>query len=139
MKVRLVHLGIAVENLDDTFKVFTQALGLEGDPEEREVVKEQGVEVAFARTGNDCSLEFLQPTRDDSPVGKFIAKRGQGIHHIALQVDDLEKTLADLEAKGIPMIDKQPRQGAHGKRIAFVHPKATSGVLVELCDDRGVA
>lgn len=126
---RIAHLGIAVSNLDDATALYKTLLG--SDPHDREVVESQGVEVAHFSTG-ESQIELLQATRDDSAIAKFIAKRGEGIHHVAVWVDDIKAELSRLEAAGVVLIDKTPRVGAGGHLVAFVHPKSTRGVLMEL-------
>jgi methylmalonyl-CoA epimerase len=129
MVVKIDHIAIAVQNLDEAIKVYKEALGLELAGEEE--VPEQGVRVAFLPIG-DTRLELLEPLSSESPVAKFLEKRGEGIHHICLEVEDLEKTLAELANKGVKLIDEKPRLGAHGRKMAFVHPKSLHGVLLEL-------
>jgi len=129
MKVVCVdHIGIAVKSLDESLS-FYDALGLKAQGTEE--VKEQKVRVAFLPTG-DSELELLESTEPDGPIAKHIEKNGQGIQHIALRVDDIEAALAELKEKGIRLIDETPRYGAGGARIAFVHPKSTNGILLEL-------
>ncbi|MDY3973518.1 methylmalonyl-CoA epimerase [uncultured Veillonella sp.] len=127
------HIGIAVANLDETKDFYKNILGMEHLPED-EVVEEQKVKVSFFPLG-DAELEFLETTEVDGPIGRYIEKNGgrNGIQHIALRVDNIENAIADLMAKGVRMIDEKPRYGAGGSAIAFIHPKATGGVLVELC------
>jgi len=127
--MKIDHLGIAVESIEQALAFYSTALGLELT--HTEVVAEQGVKVAMLPVG-ESRLELLEPTGSDTPVGKFLAKRGGGIHHICLGVDDLEAVLSRLKAQGIPLIDDKPRVGAEGCLVAFVHPKGTGGVLVEL-------
>ena len=129
MIVKIDHIAIAVQNLDEALKVYRDALGLE--PAGGEEVPEQGVRVAFLPVG-DTRLELLEPLSPESPVAKFLEKRGEGIHHICIEVEDLEKTLAELASKGVKLIDEKPRLGAHGRKMAFVHPKSLHGVLLEL-------
>jgi methylmalonyl-CoA epimerase len=129
MVVKIDHIAIAVQNLDEAIKVYRGALGLELAGEEE--VPEQGVRVAFLPIG-DTRLELLEPLSSESPVAKFLEKRGEGIHHICLEVEDLEKALAELASKGVKLIDEKPRLGAHGRKMAFVHPKSLHGVLLEL-------
>ncbi len=124
------HIGVAVNNIDDALKFYTEHLGMEcKDVEE---VPEQKVKVAFLPVG-ESKIELLEPSSDDSPVKKFLDKKGEGVHHIALHVDNIEKALADMKEKGVKLIDEEPRDGAHGAKIAFIHPKSTGGTLVELC------
>ena len=127
------HIGIAVEDLKEVGSFYTEALGLPNNGEE--TVAEQKVTTGFFPTPNGSEIELLAATEDSSPIAKFIAKNGDrgGIQHVALRVDNLEAALADLKAKGIKLIDEKPRKGAGGANIAFVHPKATHGVLLELC------
>ena len=127
------HIGIAVEDLKEVGSFYTEALGLPNNGEE--TVAEQKVTTGFFPTPNGSEIELLAATEDSSPIAKFIAKNGGrgGIQHVALRVDNLEAALADLNAKGIKLIDEKPRKGAGGANIAFVHPKATHGVLLELC------
>ncbi|MDD2283102.1 MAG: methylmalonyl-CoA epimerase [Eubacteriales bacterium] len=127
---KIDHLGIAVEDLEVAVQLYRDTLGLEYAGEE--TVAEQKVKTAFFPLG-ESSIELLAPTDPDSPVAKFIAKRGAGIHHIAFRVDDVAKAIEELTARGVRMIDTVPRDGAHGAKIAFIHPKSTPGVLVELC------
>lgn len=129
---RVDHIGIAVANLEEAKKFYTEVLGMQATGEE--VVEEQKVKVCFIPSG-DSELELLESTSPDGPIAKYIEKNGgrNGIQHIALRVDNIEQTIADLMAKGVRMIDEKPRYGAGGSSIAFVHPKATGGVLVELC------
>ncbi|MGB9668612.1 MAG: methylmalonyl-CoA epimerase [Thermosulfidibacteraceae bacterium] len=127
---KIDHIGIAVRNIEKAKKLY-KLLGLEVSGEE--VVEDQRVKIAFIQVG-ETRIELLEPTSDDSPVMKFIEKRGEGIHHIALEVEDLEGTLRLLAESGLELIDKEPRKGAHSTRIAFIHPKSTNGVLLELCE-----
>jgi len=127
------HIGIGVNDLAATKEFYKNALGMEHLPED-EIVEEQKVKVSFFPCG-DAELEFLETTTPDGPIGKFIEKNGgrDGIQHVALRVDNIENAIADLMAKGVRMIDEKPRYGAGGSAIAFLHPKATGGVLLELC------
>jgi methylmalonyl-CoA epimerase len=125
------HIGIAVSNLQESLSFWETSLGIELHGIEE--VAEQNVRTAFLPVGG-TEIELLEPTSADSSVAKFIEKRGEGLHHIAIRVDDIEAALAELKAKGIQLIDDTPRNGAGGARIAFVHPKATHGVLLELCE-----
>ncbi|MFX1265164.1 MAG: methylmalonyl-CoA epimerase [Promethearchaeota archaeon] len=128
---KIEHIGIAVESIEEVIPYYRDGLGLEYGGEE--VVEEQMVRVAFFDIG-ESSIELLEPTSDDSPIAKFLVKRGPGIHHIAVRVNNIEQALKQHEANGAQLIDKEPRLGAHNTRIAFVHPKSTGGVLVELCE-----
>ncbi|CAK7040904.1 methylmalonyl-CoA epimerase [Tissierella sp. P1] len=124
------HIGIAVKNLDETLKFYEDILGMKCV--DKEVVEEQKVKVAFLPIG-DTEVELLESTEEDGPIAKFIEKKGEGIQHIAYRVDDIEKAIEELKEKGIKMIDEKPRYGAGGAKIAFLHPKSTFGVLIELC------
>lgn len=128
---KIDHIGIGVESIDETGEVYTDYLGME--IEEIEVVEDQKVRTAMIPCG-DVEIELLEPTEEDSPIARFLSKRGPGIHHIAYEVDNLEKKLDELKEKGVKLIDEEPRVGAGGKRIAFIHPKVTDGVLTELCE-----
>ena len=127
--MKIDHLGIAVKSIDEALNFYQQMLGL--SLAGTEIVADQGAEVAMLPIG-ESRIELLQPTGDDTPIGKFLAKRGSGIHHICLEVDDLVAQLAQMQAQGAQLIDEQPRRGAGGHLIAFVHPKTTGGVLIEL-------
>jgi len=124
------HIGVAVSNLEEALKVYTDVLGLKLHG--TEVVEEQKVRVAFMPVG-DTEIELLESTDPEGPIAKFIEKRGEGIQHIAFKVDDIEEALEQMRQKGVRLIDEKPRYGAGGARIAFLHPKSTGGVLVELC------
>lgn len=126
------HIGIAVSSLESVVTFYKDTLGLQLHGFEE--VPEQKVRVAMFPVG-DANLEFLEPTSPESPIAKFIEKKGQGIHHIALHVEDLEAKLADLKSHGVRLIDEKPREGAGGKKIAFVHPASTGGILLELCQE----
>ncbi len=132
MKVlKLDHVGIAVEKIDETLAIYEGLLGL--PLHGTETVEEQKVRTAFLPVG-DTEVELLESTDPEGPIGKFIAAKGQGVQHLAFRVDDIEAALAELKAKGVRLIDEKPRYGAGGARIAFLHPKATNGVLIELCE-----
>lgn len=131
MPKKISHIGIAVKNLDEAIQ-FYKKLGLE--VEGIEVIESQKVKVAFIPVGN-VRLELLEPTSEDSTVAKFLVKKGEGIHHLALGTENLEERLQEIEKKGIKLIDKTPRKGAHNTNIAFLHPKSTYGVLLELCEE----
>ena len=126
---RVHHVGIAVANLDESIDLYRSALGAELVHRARSDA--DGIEAAFLRTG-DGEVELMSATTEDSPVGKFLARRGPGLHHVAFGVSDIGKALADARAAGLELIDAQPRQGMHGSLIAFVHPKSMGGVLTEL-------
>jgi len=132
MKIlKIDHLGIAVKSIDGGKNFWTDALGL--SLEGTETVAEQKVTTAFLPVG-ESEVELLESTAPDGPISKYLEKKGEGIQHIAFRVENIEEALAELKAKGIQLIDEKPRRGAGGARIAFLHPKATSGVLVELCE-----
>jgi methylmalonyl-CoA epimerase len=123
------HIGIAVRSIDESLGFWETTLGIKCTG--RETVEDQKVTTAFLPI-RDTEVELLEPTSDDSTIAKYIEKRGEGIHHIAIRVDDLESCLAELRANGVRLIDETPRAGAGGAMIAFVHPKATGGILLEL-------
>ncbi len=132
MKIlKIDHLGIAVNSIEQGRSFWSEVLGL--DFEGTETVAEQKVTTAFLPVG-ESEVELLESTSPDGPVAKFIEKRGQGFQHVAFRVENIEAALAELKAKGIQLIDETPRRGAGGAKIAFLHPKATNGVLVELCE-----
>ena len=128
---RVDHVGIAVKDLAASVKWYEETLGLHSKG--TEVVQEQQVTVAFLPSG-DSELELLESTSPEGPIARFIEKNGEGIQHIAIRVDDIDAALAELTEKGVRLIDQTPRYGAGGARIAFLHPKATHGVLLELCE-----
>ena len=129
--MKLEHIGIATRALDDALIFWRDALGLELT--HTEVVEEQKVRVAMLPVG-EARIELLEPTSSDSPVAKFLEKRGAGIHHIAVRVDDIRATLLRLKENGARLIDETPRQGAGGCLVAFVHPSSANGVLLELVE-----
>ena len=129
MKATLDHIGIAVGDLNEALKFYRDALGL--DIEAPEAVASQRVRAHFIPVG-ESAIELLEATADDSPIAKYVARRGPGIHHITLRVDDIRAVLARLKDKGIRLIDETPRPGAHGSLVAFIHPASAHGVLVEL-------
>jgi methylmalonyl-CoA/ethylmalonyl-CoA epimerase len=132
MKVlKIDHLGIAVNSIEEAKKLFQDILGLKF--EGTETVQEQKVTTAFFPVG-DSEVELLESTAPDGPIAKYLEKRGEGIQHIAFRVDNLEEALAELKEKGIRLIDEKPRKGAGGAKIAFLHPKSTHGVLIELSE-----
>ncbi|NOX90854.1 MAG: methylmalonyl-CoA epimerase [Calditrichaeota bacterium] len=124
------HIGIAVRSLEERIPFYRDVLGLKYLGTEE--VEEQKVRVAMFRVG-EVKIELLEPTEESSPIAGFLEKRGEGIHHIAFQSDNLENQLSDLKNKGIRLIDEYPREGAHGTKIAFIHPKSSGKVLTELC------
>lgn len=132
MFVGLDHVGVAVKNLDEAVKVYHGILGFE--PKGIHILKERKVKVAFFSMGAEGQIELLEPLGSDSPVAKFLEARGEGIHHIAIRVDDIEKKLIALKQRGAVLIDDKPRDGAEQKKIAFVSPKSAKGVLVELVE-----
>jgi methylmalonyl-CoA/ethylmalonyl-CoA epimerase len=125
---KIDHIGIAVESIDDSLEVY-RALGL--SETHREVVASQRVRAAFLPVG-ESSIELLEPTSEDSPIARFLAKRGGGVHHICLAVDDIDAALRDLAARGFRLLQSEPLAGARGKRVAFLHPSSGRGVLIEL-------
>jgi len=128
---RIHHVGIAVADLDESIERYRAALGAE--LVHRAVNEKEGLEAAFLRTG-EGEVELMTATRPESPVGKFLAKRGPGLHHVAYGVTDIAGALADARAAGLELIDSEPRMGMHGSLIAFVHPKSMGGVLTELVE-----
>lgn len=127
------HIGIAVKNLNDAIPFYEKILGLKCYNVEE--VKEQKVKTAFFMVGQ-TKIELLESTDPEGPIGKFIEKKGEGIHHLAFAVKGLEEQLASAESNGVTLIDKAPRKGAEGLDIAFLHPKSTFGVLTELCENK---
>lgn len=127
------HIGIAVKNLEESIKYYEEVLGLECYNIEE--VKDQKVKTAFFKVG-EVKIELLESTDPEGPIGKYVEKKGEGIHHIAFAVDKIEDKLKHAEEKGIRLIDAAPRKGAEGLNIAFLHPKSTFGVLTELCEDK---
>lgn len=129
--LKLDHIGIAVKNLDETLKFYSDVLGLECQG--TEVVEEQKVKVAFLPIG-DTELELLESTTDDGPIAKHIERSGEGVQHLAFKVENIEEAIEYMTSKGMKMIDEKPRYGAGGAKIAFVHPKSSHRVLVELSE-----
>jgi len=127
--MKVDHIGIATNKLADGLTLWRDLLGLR--VESTEEIVEQGVRLAMLRVG-DTHIELLEARKPDSPVGKFLAKRGPGLHHIAITVDDIRRSLAELKSKGVRLIDETPRVGAGGCLVAFVHPSSADGVLLEL-------
>jgi methylmalonyl-CoA/ethylmalonyl-CoA epimerase len=128
------HIGIAVKNLDAAIAFWEKQLGMKCYAVEE--VKDQKVRTAFFKIGQS-KIELLESTDPEGPIGKFVEKRGEGIHHMAIAGTDLQENLDELAGKGVQLIDKAPRKGAEGLNIAFLHPKATGGILLELCEDPG--
>ena len=131
--MKLHHIGIAVGSLAAARPVFEKLLGR--PPESIEMVEEQKVRVAMFQVG-ESRLELLEPTCEDSPLARSLAKRGQGLHHIALEVEDLAGTLRELESAGVRLIDREPRRGAGNEQVAFLHPANAAGVLIELVEEK---
>jgi methylmalonyl-CoA/ethylmalonyl-CoA epimerase len=129
VKAVIDHIGIAISDLGESLNFFRDTLGLELEPPED--VPSQRVRAHFLHAG-EATIELVEPTADDSPIAKFIARRGPGLHHVCLRVDDIVAALAELKAKGVRLIDETPRPGAHQSLVAFIHPSSTHGVLVEL-------
>lgn len=129
--MKIDHLGIAVRSLSDSLNFYRDALGLELSGTEE--VQDQGVRVALLPAG-ESRIELLEPFSEDTPVGRFIARRGEGLHHICYEVDDLASKLVDLRSRGIRLLEGYPRRGAEGKLVAFLHPTSAYGVLVELVE-----
>ena len=133
MKVELDHIGIAIEDIDEALAFYRDALGL--DIKVTEEVISQGVRAHFMTVGKS-SIELLEPTTLDSPVGRFLKRRGPGLHHLTLRVDDLNAMLTRLKERGIRLIDEKPKEGAGGTLVAFIHPSSAHGVLVELKEEQ---
>jgi methylmalonyl-CoA/ethylmalonyl-CoA epimerase len=131
MLTKINHLGVAVPSLEEAIPFYRDTLGMTYSGTEE--VTTQLVRVAFLAVG-ESKIELLEPTSPESPVAKFLEKNGQGVHHVAYEVEDIEAAIAKLVAEGARMIDSVPRSGAHGARIAFLHPKSSGGVLTELCE-----
>src|SRR5688572_4121037 len=127
--MKINHLGIATKGIEEALSFWSDALGLENV--HTEIVEDQKVRVAMLPLG-ESRIELLEPTSDDSPISKFLDRRGGGIHHIAVEVPDIEAALAKLKARGMRLIDETPRTGAEGCMVAFVHPSSANGVLLEL-------
>ncbi|MHA2272446.1 MAG: methylmalonyl-CoA epimerase [Candidatus Hodarchaeales archaeon] len=131
MVKKIAHIGIAVENLPESLRIFEQILGVKTSGTEE--VPSQKVKVAFIPVG-ETAIELLEGTAPDSPISQFLEKRGSGIHHLAFEVQDLAAELERLKSAGVKLIDQEPRSGAHGTKIAFIHPKVTNRVLCELVE-----
>jgi methylmalonyl-CoA/ethylmalonyl-CoA epimerase len=132
METKIQHLGVAVNSIDEALTFWRDALGL--PLHDIETVEDQGVRVAMLPIG-ESRIELLEATGEQTPVGKFIAKRGPGVHHVCVEVADLAAKLEDLKSRGVRLIDEQPRIGAGGALVAFIHPASTGGVLVELTQE----
>ena len=128
---KIEHIGIAVENLENTVKFYEDVLGLEKTSIEK--VEDQGVKIAFFQIG-ESKVELLEPLNEESPIAKYIDKRSQGIHHMAILVEDIEAKIEDMKEKGASFIGDKPTRGADGMKVIFAHPKTTDGVLLELCE-----
>ena len=129
---KIEHIGIAVKNLDDSNKLFSK---LFGKPHYKiEEVASEGVNTSFFKVGEN-KIELLEATNEDSPIAKFIAKKGEGIHHIAFDVDDIKTEIKRLKKEGFKVINETPKKGADNKLVAFLHPKSSNGVLIELCQE----
>jgi len=129
--VKIHHVGVAVEDLEAAIELYTNNFGAELT--HRASNEKDGLTAAFLRAG-EAEVELMQPLREDTPVGKFLANRGPGLHHIAIAVNDIHQAIAEARANGLEMIDQEPRIGLHGTRIAFVHPKSVGGVLTEFVE-----
>lgn len=127
------HIGIAVKNLEESIRYYEDILGLECYGIEE--VKDQKVRTAFFKVG-DTKIELLESTDPEGPIGKYVEKKGEGIHHLAFAVDDASQKFKEIETKGVRLIDNTPRKGAEGLNIGFLHPKSTHGVLTEICDNK---
>lgn len=130
---KIEHLGIAVSNLNAAIQTYTELLGT--PCYKIEAVESEGVKTAFFQVG-ESKIELLEATNENSPIAKFIAKKGEGIHHIAFDVTDIEKSMTELQEKGFQLINEKPKNGADNKLVAFLHPKSANGVLVELCQEK---
>jgi methylmalonyl-CoA/ethylmalonyl-CoA epimerase len=128
---RIDHIGVAVHDVEQSLALYRDAFGM--DVAHREVVADQGVEAALLDVGEN-HVELLAPLGEDTPVGRFLARQGPGLHHVAYQVSDIDAALAQVRRAGLPLIDEQPRVGIRGSRVAFLHPKGTAGVLTEIVE-----
>ncbi|WP_074407652.1 methylmalonyl-CoA epimerase [Aquimarina megaterium] len=132
---KIEHLGIAVKDIEQANTLYEKLLGVA--PYKQEAVESEAVITSFFKVG-DSKIELLASTREDGPIGKFITKKGEGIHHIAFDVDNIELELDRLEKEGFQLINKVPKPGADNKLVAFLHPKSTNGVLIELCQEKPI-
>lgn len=130
---KINHVAVAVHSIEEAARFYTEGLGQTLSA--TELVAEQKVRVAFVQIG-EVKIELLEPTSDDSPIARHLASRGPGLHHVCYQVPSIDAALEELKAAGVRLIDQTPRVGAHGARIAFIHPKASGGVLTEVCEPR---
>lgn len=129
---KIEHIGIAVANLEEAIKTYTELLGT--PCYKLEEVESEGVKTAFFKVG-ESKIELLEATKPESPIAQFIAKKGQGIHHIAFDVTNIEESMEELSQKGFQLISQAPKNGADNKKVAFLHPKTSNGVLVEICQE----
>lgn len=127
------HIGIAVKDIEKSKKLFSKLLNIQ--PYKTEIVDSEGVETVFFKTG-ETKIELLSATKKDSPIYKFIQKKGEGIHHIAFEVENINSEIERLKQEGFELINKEPKNGADNKKIAFLHPKSTNGVLIEICEEK---
>ncbi len=130
---KIEHLGIAVENIDESLKIYEKLLGT--NCYKIEEVESEGVKTAFLQVG-ESKIELLEATNPSSPIAKFLSKKGKGIHHIAFDSSDINEDIKRLKSEGFELIHQSPKDGADNKKIAFLHPKSTDGILVELCQDK---
>lgn len=130
---KIEHIGIAVKNIDESNELFANLFGESNY--KMEEVESEGVKTSFFKVGEN-KIELLEATKNDSPIAKFIAKKGEGIHHIAFDVDDIESEIKRLTDRGFIVLNENPKQGADNKLVVFLHPKSTNGVLIELCQER---
>ncbi len=133
MTLKIEHIGIAVNDIEKSNQLFKTLLG--SNPYKSEEVFVEGVIVSFFKTG-DSKIELLQALNEKSPIARFIEKKGEGIHHIAFEVDDIIASMAEMEKLGFELLSKEPKMGADNKLICFLHPKTTNGILIELCQER---
>lgn len=132
---KIDHVGVAVNSLERVKHLFNMLFGIKPDFEE--TVEEQNVRVAGFRVG-ESNIEFLEPMNENSPISKFLDKRGEGLHHLALNVDNIEELLSEIKSKNLKLIDEKPRLGAEGKKIAFAHPKSFHGILLEFSEEKKI-
>ena len=130
--LKIEHLGIAVKNLENSNLVFSKLLNV--SPYKNEMVESESVNTSFFLLG-DSKIELLEATNEESPIAKFLEKKGEGLHHIAFEVDDIESEMKRLELEGFVLLNNQPKKGADNKLVCFLHPKSTNGVLIELCQE----